>query len=340
MRRGYILMALWMMAGWMWIGAADPVSAQEAKKQDSAAVQKADAAPESPVATVNGEKISKAQLDRELAGIQGRMARQGQPMPEEGLVQIRGQVLDQMIGEELLFQESRKQKIKVDEQKIKAQIDEMAQSFADAAAFDLALTNAGLTRDALSQRLRRQMAIQELVESKVVSGIEVADARADEFYKANPELFVQPEQVQARHILIRTEATADAAAKAEARKQIDGIRQKIVDGGDFAELAKARSQDPGSKENGGDLGFFARGQMVKPFEEAAFALKPEEISPVVETPFGFHLIQVTGRKDAETIAYDTVKPRILEHLKQQAVREKLDAYVDGLRQGAKIEKFI
>jgi peptidyl-prolyl cis-trans isomerase C len=292
------------------------------------------------VAAVNGETISKGQLDRELAGIQGRMARQGQPVPDGALAQIRGQVLDQMIGEELLFQESRKQKINVDDQKIQVQIDEMARSFEDKAAFDLALANAGLSREVLTERLRRQMAIQQLIEDKIVAGLEVVEARADEFYKANPEIFVQPEQVRARHILIRTEAEADAAAKAEARERIDEIRRKAVEGEDFAALAKTHSQDPGSKDNGGDLGFFARGQMVKPFEETAFALKENEISQVVESPFGFHIIQVTGRKPAETVAYETVKPRILEHLKQQAIREKLDAYVDGLRQGAKIEKFI
>jgi peptidyl-prolyl cis-trans isomerase C len=249
-------------------------------------------------------------------------------------------VLDQLIGETLLFQESQKLKIRVDDQKIQGQIDEMAQGFEDKAAFDLALANAGLSREVLTERLGRQMAIQQLIEEKIVAGVQVAEARADEFYKANPEVFVQPEQVRARHILIRTEAEADAAAKTEARKQIDGLRQKAVDGADFAELAKTHSQDPGSKEKGGDLGFFARGQMVKPFEDTAFALKENEISQVVESPFGFHLIQVTGRKPAETVAYETVKSRILEHLKQQAIREKLDAYVDGLRQGAKIEKFI
>ena len=339
MRRRYILTAV-LVAALMWLGLAGPVSAQEAKTEDQAATQEAGAAPDTPVAAVNGETISKWQLDRELAGIQGRMARQGQSVPDGALAQIRGQVLDQMIGEELLFQESRKQKINVDDQKIQAQIDEMAQSFEDKAAFDLALANAGLSREVLTERLRRQMAIQQLIEEKIVAGLEVAEARADEFYKANPEIFVQPEQVRARHILIRTEAEADAAAKAEAREQIDEIHRKAVEGEDFAALAKTHSQDPGSKENGGDLGFFARGQMVKPFEETAFALKENEISQVVESPFGFHIIQVTGRKPAETVAYETVKPRILEHLKQQAIREKLDAYVDGLRQGAKIEKFI
>lgn len=339
MRRRYTLTAV-LVAGLIWMALAGSVSAQEAKPAGNAAAQQTEAAPDAPVATVNGETISKGQLDRELAGIQGRMARQGQPVPEEALAQIRGQVLDQMIGEELLFQESHKQKIRVDDQKIQAQIDEMGQGFEDPAAFDLALANAGLSREALTERLRRQMAIQQLIEDKIVAGLEVAEARADEFYKANPEIFVQPEQVQARHILIRAEAEADAAAKAEARKQIDEIRQKAIEGQDFATLAKTHSQDPGSKENGGDLGFFARGQMVKPFEDAAFGLKENEVSPVVETPFGFHLIQVTARKPAETVAYETVKPRILEHLKQQAIREKLDAYVDGLRQGAKIEKFI
>jgi peptidyl-prolyl cis-trans isomerase C len=339
MRRRYILTAV-LVAALIWLGLAGPVSAQEAKTEDQAATQEAGAAPDTPVAAVNGETISKGQLDRELAGIQGRMARQGQPVPDGALAQIRGQVLDQMIGEELLFQESRKQKINVDDQKIHVQIDEMARSFEDKAAFDLALANAGLSREVLTERLRRQMAIQQLIEDKIVAGLEVVEARADEFYKANPEIFVQPEQVRARHILIRTEAEADAAAKAEARERIDEIRRKAVEGEDFAALAKTHSQDPGSKDNGGDLGFFARGQMVKPFEETAFALKENEISQVVESPFGFHIIQVTGRKPAETVAYETVKPRILEHLKQQAIREKLDAYVDGLRQGAKIEKFI
>ena len=339
MRRRYILTAV-LVAALIWLGLAGPVSAQEAKTEDQAATREAGAAPDTPVAAVNGETISRGQLDRELAGIQGRMARQGQPVPDGALAQIRGQVLDQMIGEELLFQESRKQKINVDDQKIQVQIDEMARSFEDKAAFDLALANAGLSREVLTERLRRQMAIQQLIEEKIVAGLEVAEARADEFYKANPEIFVQPEQVRARHILIRTEAEADAAAKAEARGRIDEIRRKAVEGEDFAALAKTHSQDPGSKENGGDLGFFARGQMVKPFEETAFALKENEISQVVESPFGFHIIQVTGRKPAETVAYETVKPRILEHLKQQAIREKLDAYVDGLRQGAKIEKFI
>ncbi|MDD2605372.1 MAG: peptidylprolyl isomerase [Desulfobacterales bacterium] len=332
MRGRSTLMAV-LMAGLMGMGAAGMVSAQEAKTE-------ARAASDAAVATVNGETISNGQLDRELAGIQGRMARQGQPVPDEALAQIRGRVLDQLIGETLLFQESQKLKIRVDDQKIQGQIDEMAQGFEDKAAFDLALANAGLSREVLTERLGRQMAIQQLIEEKIVAGVQVAEARADEFYKANPEVFVQPEQVRARHILIRTEAEADAAAKTEARKQIDGLRQKAVDGADFAELAKTHSQDPGSKEKGGDLGFFARGQMVKPFEDTAFALKENEISQVVESPFGFHLIQVTGRKPAETVAYETVKPRILEHLKQQAIREKLDAYVDGLRQGAKIEKFI
>ncbi len=341
--------AIFLMAGWMVFGIAGGCTAGPAGANGAAVAQqkpepvkdaKGKDEADKVVAKVNGVAITESRLDREVAGIQRRMAHRGQNVPDEAVAQLRGKVLDQMIGEELLFQESRKEKIVVDEQKIQSQMGEMARSFNDAAAFDLALGNAGLSREIVAERLRHQFAIQSLVDSKVVAGIAVADARADEFYKANPELFVRPEQVKARHILVRTGEQADAKAKEEARRQMEEIRKQAVGGGDFAELAKAHSQDPGSKESGGDLGFFARGQMVKPFEDAAFALAVNEISPVVETQFGYHLIQVTERKAAETVAFDEVKPRILEHLKQQAIREKLDAYVDGLRQGAKVEKFM
>ena len=149
-------------------------------------------------------------------------------------------------------------------------------------------------------------------------------------------MFKQPAQVKASHILIKVEPTADDAAKAAARKKIEEVRQKLTDGGDFAELAKEYSEGP-SGPKGGDLGFFRRGQMVKPFEDAAFSMKINEVSAPVETRFGYHLIEVTDIKPEQTLAYADVKDKIAQRLKQEKIQEAAKVYVE---KDAKIEKLL
>jgi peptidyl-prolyl cis-trans isomerase C len=150
-------------------------------------------------------------------------------------------------------------------------------------------------------------------------------------------MFKQPEQVKASHILIKVTPDADDAQKATARKKIEEIQQKLKNGGDFAALAKEYSEGP-SGARGGDLGFFRHGQMVKPFENAAFGLEPGQVSDVVTTRFGYHLIKVTEKKPAKTLAYSEVKDKIGERLKQQKIEKQAGEYIDGLKKDAKIEK--
>ena len=118
-----------------------------------------------------------------------------------------------------------------------------------------------------------------------------------------------PSRCSARHILLRVEPGASAEAVEARRKQAEAIRARLAGGEDFAELASSLSEDPGSKESGGDLGFFKRGQMVKPFEDAAFALEPGELAPVVRSDFGFHVLRVEERKAAQLRTFDEVKAR-------------------------------
>ena len=330
----------WLLLGMM-IWSVVPAWSQSAPAtaKDKVSVGQSTDAPKI-VATVNGTAIDAAKLDEAVVGIRRHMARQGQIVPDEAAAQIRGDVLDHLIGEELLYQDSRQQGVVVDEKAIEAELETMRQNFENPEAFKKALVVSGMSLDQLSERMRRQKAVEQLIEARIVPQVEVTDAQANAFYTAHPDLFVRPEQVRARHILLRAEKDAEANVRNAARQRLEDIRQQALSGSDFAVLAQTHSEDPGSKEKGGDLGFFGRGRMVKPFEEAAFALAPNQISELIETEYGYHLIQVTERKAAETLSFESVKPRIHEHLKQQQIRERVEGYVENLRKGAKIEKFL
>jgi peptidyl-prolyl cis-trans isomerase C len=117
------------------------------------------------------------------------------------------------------------------------------------------------------------------------------------------------------------------------------IRRRLLKGEDFVTLAREFSEGP-SKVKGGDLGYFGRGQMVKPFEDAAFALKIGELSDVVETRFGYHLIKVTGKNPETTIAYVDIKVRLQQYLKDEKVQQEVTVYVEELKTKAKVERFL
>ena len=167
-----------------------------------------------------------------------------------------------------------------------------------------------------------------------------ADARA--LYEQRLETYDVPEQVRARHILLRVEPGASAEAVEARREQAEAIHAQLAGGEDFAKLASALSEDPGSKEAGGDLGFFKRGQMVKPFEDAAFALGPGQLAPVVRSDFGFHLLRVEERKAAQLRTFDEVKGEIArEILGREAAREAAvgiaDRLAEAIRGGQSLE---
>jgi len=165
--------------------------------------------------------------------------------------------------------------------------------------------------------------INEL-QSSIIDSVEVSDAEIEEYYNNNKARFTVEEQVQASHILVEDEATAKE------------ILDKLNSGSDYAELAKEYSID-GSASRGGNLGFFPRGRMVKPFEEAAFALEVGEISGIVKTDFGYHIIMVTDRQEAGTISLEESRDNIRDTLLHQKQMETLRNYLIELRENAVVE---
>jgi peptidyl-prolyl cis-trans isomerase C len=291
------------------------------------------------VATVNGTAISREAYDREVKLYQQRAARDGQQLPEFQLQMVKKQILDRMIETELLYQDSRKKDIRVESQTVDNQINDIKKRFPNEVEYQKAIKQMNLSEAVIREQIEKGLAINELVKTQIAEKIKISDEETKEFYNANLDRFKQPGEVKASHILIKVEADATEPQKTEARKKIEDIQGKLKKGDDFTALAKEYSEGPSSSK-GGDLGFFKRGQMVKPFEDAAFALEIGQVSEIVETPFGLHLIKVFDKKTAGVLAYDEVKDRLEQHLKQQKVKQEVDLYLDELKKDAKIEKLI
>ncbi len=295
--------------------------------------------PEGKVAVVNGSVITRADFDREMSRVRQRLLSMGKPPSDSQLAEIKKEVLESLIGRELLYQESEKKGVIVDEAAFNEELRKLKERFPSEAEFKSALSRANLSEAAFKSELKRGMAIQQFIDKQFVQKITVSDGESKTYYDSHPDLFKQAERVRARHILIKVDPGADESQKAEARKKMKEIQEKVQKGEDFAALAKEYSEGP-SSARGGDLGYFRRGQMVKPFEEAAFRLQPGEVSETVETEYGYHLIMVVEKKPGTTIAYKDVKDRLQQHLKREKVRKEVSLYVEKLEEKAKVERFL
>ncbi len=293
---------------------------------------------EGKVAIVNGSVITKEDFDREMSLIQQRFSSMRKPLSDSQLSKIKKDVLENLINRELLYQESQKKEIKVDEEAINEQLRRMKKRFPSEEEFENALSKMNLSEADLKSRLTRGMAVQQLINKQIVQKVTVSEEEIKAYYDSHPDFFKEPEQVQASHILIKVDPQADESKKTEALKQLEMIQQKLQKGEDFAALAREFSQGP-SKAKGGDLGYFKRGQMAKPFEEAAFALRPGEVSDIVETKFGYHLIKVTGKKAETAFSYEVIKDKLQQYLKQQKARKQLNSFIEELKGKAKVERF-
>lgn len=294
---------------------------------------------EENAALVNGTAITMEQYTKELNIQLERASQQGQQLTEDQKATLKNNVLDSLIERELLFQQSQKAGIQITDQNVGDQLAAIKKRFSNEDEYKNALGRMNLSEDEVKMQIKRGLAIRELIDQQITSKVTITDQESKAYYDGNPQLFKQPEQVKASHILIKVDAKADEAKKAEARQKIEEVQQKLKDGGDFAALAKEYSEGP-SGAKGGDLGYFRRGQMVKPFEDAALAMKPDEVSDIVETRFGYHLIKVYDNKSERILSYDEVKDKIIQRMKQQKIEKEAIQYVDKLKKDAKLEKFI
>jgi peptidyl-prolyl cis-trans isomerase C len=289
-------------------------------------------------AIVEGTRISEKQLQQAIDNyLQQQGTNVGAIRDPKRFKEVRAKVLEVLIGQELLWQAASRDKTVADDAEVNQAISQYQAQFDSDSAFDIKLQQGGYNQTTFYQDLRRRISAQKWIDKFVKNNLEVSADEVHVFYLENGQEFTQPEEIRARHILIKLESGASDEARENARALLSGIRNNIVGGGDFAALAKQLSQGP-SAAKGGDLGYFTRGQMVAPFEQAAFALAPGEVSEIVETRFGLHLIKLVDRKPPVQYAEKDVSEKIHAYLMQQKYRRAVDEAVSRLKTEATIEK--
>ncbi len=316
-------------------GAQDPEPIPTPQAQPApAAPAPAPVDPESVVLTVNGEPIHMWQVNLMVPQVAATMRQQGMQANQQQIMQA---ALQQSVQARLLAQEARRRGLAADADRVAETMQRIESQSGGAEGLAANLERAGVTREQLRATVEEADLIQVLVETQIAPGIEVADADVDAYYADNPDAFENPEQVRARHILFKVEQDAPDEEVAAARSKAEAARERALAGEDFAELAKELSEGP-SAPQGGDLGLFDRSRMVEPFASAAFDLAPGEVSSVVRTRFGFHVIKSEEKRPASTTPLDDVRDQIRQFLSNQKLGERVDALVAELGEKADIQQ--
>ena len=222
--------------------AAGPAGAQKASPEKTSSDK---------AATVNGSVIPKQTLEREVRLFTDRMVRQGRQVPDVQVPVLRNEILDSLIDQELLYQDSQKQHMQVDKKAVDEKYDEIKKRFKTEQEFKDAISKMGVTEAEIRSQLKKGLAIDELLKTKVVKDIQVTEEEAKKYYDEHTDQFKQAEQVKASHILIKVAPDASDEKKAEAKKKIEEVQEKLKGGEDFAAVAAEYSEGP-SKSQGGD----------------------------------------------------------------------------------------
>lgn len=293
------------------------------------------------VANVNGTAIKKADLQNAVESIKAQLQMTGTPFPSDRKDEMYRGLLDDLISTELLAQEAKTRQIPVTTKEVEEFVGQFKDRFPSEQVYQNALKEQGITEDQLRTDVKKQLGIKKLLDKEVLSKVPADEKAARKFYDENPDKFQEPEQVHAAHVLVTVDKGADDKTKAAKRKEAEQVLIDAKGGKDFAQLAKDHSGDPGSKDKGGDLGFFPRGEMVEAFEKAAFGLKEtNELSGIVETPYGFHVIKLLEKKPGRKVPFEEVKDDVAGFLKEKKAGEVARNFVDGLRKKAKVQIFI
>ena len=290
--------------------------------------------PDEVAVIVNGEPISTWEIGLLLPQIQNSLEALGLDPNTEDLI---SRAVQRAIDSLLLAQEARSLGIVPKEERVKEKLKSLADGAGGRGALEAELITSGVTYEQLKKTAVQADLVQTLVETRIAAEIEITDEDVEAFRRENPELFMREDKIHSRHILFLVERDADSGQREAARTKAVVAHARAMSGENFAALAAELSEGPNAAR-GGDLGYTARGQMVEAFDEAVWALDAGEISEVVETPMGFHVIKVEEIVIGEEVPLDEARPLVVDLLRQERRGEALATHLAELRERAEIRQ--
>ncbi|MDD5675227.1 MAG: peptidylprolyl isomerase [Chitinivibrionales bacterium] len=294
--------------------------------------------PKDAVANVNGTWIKRGDVEKMAEMVRQNMMRM---QPEKALgdmtAGLRKDVTQQLVANELLLQEAARRKISADSGAIGATLARIHARFPDEATFQKELVNSGKSLDDVRKDIRQGLMLDSLMKTLLAKVDSITPVQCKAYYDANPSMFIKGKRLRASHILFIVPKTATPEQKEKIRKQAEGVLTQVKTGGNFVALAKKYSADPASAKNGGDLGWFNQGDMKGPFETAVLNQKLNEVSPIVKSDIGFHIVKKTGEEAAAPAKFEDVKDRIRMSLEYQQRGQFVRHYVDSLKTLATIK---
>ncbi len=293
------------------------------------------------VATVNGEKISKEELQKAFDNAVKMSGMDAAALTPDQKLAGYHKLLDDIITEKLL--KAKAADIKVTDAEVDEQIADIKKNFPDDKAFEAQMKEAGIDDAKLREQIKDGLAQTNWIKSQIGDKADVTPADAEKFYKENEEQFkIADDQVRASHILFATKDAEGNDLPADKTKEKEAAAaaayKKIKDGADFAKLADELTEDPSGKGRGGDLNYFPKGQMVPEFDKEVFSMKVGDVSEPVKTQFGYHVIKVTDQRKAGTMIPldDELKSQLTGFLKSQKQQTAVRDVVEKVRTEAKV----
>ena len=285
---------------------------------------------------VNGKRLmlseAKVEIQRQMGALGGQFDADEQDTITQ---QLYIQMADDFVTSALLEQEAAARKLAATEDEVNEAIHNIETNLPPGMSFQEALESQELDPDTVRKQIRDELVIKKLIDAEVGTDVKATEKEAAAFFESRKDSFNVPESVHARHILIATDPKDDDEVLKGKKEKAEAIRKELVEGADFEAVAAEKSDCP-SKGRGGDLGTFERGQMVKPFEDAAFGQKVDEIGPVVETRFGYHIIQILEKTPASTPTFDEKKDELIEYLTYQKTADLAGKFIERLKEKATI----
>lgn len=282
-----------------------------------------------------GVEITKEDIDKRLKEIEEAQEAQGAGLDklpknivEQVKKQMREQAIESLVREQLLFSGAKAEGVEVTDKEVNDRLEQFKKIFPNEKEFEKQLKAQNQTEAGLKEIIRRQLLMEKLREKLSKGKIKITEAEIKKYYEDNKETFKAPEQVRARHIVVK-----------DSKKAAETLNE-LKNGGDFAKLAKKYSTDERTKSNGGELGWFPRGTLfpnIPQFDNSVFKLKVNEFSEPIKTTLGYHIVQVLEKKAAVQRSLEESKPIIKTMLKSQKEQELLEKWLEEIEKKANIK---